>query len=274
MQNVIILEYTVRNMGLEDLEDVHLAFFADADIVAQGESGDAGSLDDGTYFDAERKMMVTYDDYRDADGPGPGVFAVKALRPPIMWQNTEFSYRNFERSSGGDPETNADKFLVISSGDLDGPSRQLGDWRMLMGWGAANGSLTLAPTEIMSFSVAMFAAADTNDAKEIADRFLGDFSYLDAPNRPSIASEFTLHQNYPNPFNPTTTIGFSLAKAMTVRLTVYDGTGREVGTLFDDRAEAGTHTVLFDGTAFASGTYFYSLKSGRSYCAKKMILIK
>ena len=61
---------------------------------------------------------------------------------------------------------------------------------------------------------------------------------------------------------------------MTVRLTVYDGTGREVGTLFDDRAEAGTHTVLFDGTAFASGTYFYSLKSGRSYCAKKMILIK
>ena len=71
---------------------------------------------------------------------------------------------------------------------------------------------------------------------------------------------FSLKQCYPNPFNPKTTIEFDLPNPARVSLKVYDLLGKEVAVLAENRDyEAGTYTLQFDASAYASGVYFYRL---------------
>ena len=88
-----------------------------------------------------------------------------------------------------------------------------------------------------------------------------------------LPTQFTLNQNYPNPFNPNTTIKFELPKASQVSLTVYDILRREVFVLVNERREAGVHEVKFDGSALASGVYFYTPQAGTYVETKKLLLL-
>jgi hypothetical protein len=90
-----------------------------------------------------------------------------------------------------------------------------------------------------------------------------------------LPNSFALEQNYPNPFNPSTTINFTLGKASNVKLTVYNLLGQRVATLVDGRMNAGTQSVVFDASRFASGVYFYRLDAGSNFnSVKKMLLLK
>jgi len=90
----------------------------------------------------------------------------------------------------------------------------------------------------------------------------------------SIPRAFVLEQNYPNPFNPSTTIKFELPKASLVSLSVYDILGREVSVLVNERRDAGVYEVKFDGSALASGVYFYRLQAGDYVASRKMLIVK
>ena len=88
-----------------------------------------------------------------------------------------------------------------------------------------------------------------------------------------------LHQNHPNPFNPSTTISFSLRSHGHVSLAVYDVTGRLVRVLVDGFKEAGPHEVTWDGrgregSAVASGLYFYRFETGVYTETRKMVLLR
>jgi len=85
---------------------------------------------------------------------------------------------------------------------------------------------------------------------------------------------FALDQNYPNPFNPSTRINYSLAETAEVQLVVYDILGRRVASLVNGIQTAGTYTVNFDMSRFASGTYIYRLEAGDYVSVRKMMLIK
>jgi hypothetical protein len=85
---------------------------------------------------------------------------------------------------------------------------------------------------------------------------------------------YELSQNYPNPFNPATHIKFSMPKAGSVSLKVYDVLGNEVQTLVEGSHPAGTYTIYFDGSSLASGVYFYKLTMDNFSETKKMSLIK
>ncbi len=89
-----------------------------------------------------------------------------------------------------------------------------------------------------------------------------------------VLGEFTLENNYPNPFNPTTEIKFTLNKPGQVELNVFNMAGEHVATLLNNRLIAGTHTVGFDGTGLASGTYIYRLTMNGYSVSKKMSLVK
>lgn len=80
--------------------------------------------------------------------------------------------------------------------------------------------------------------------------------------------------NYPNPFNATTQIEFELPVTNAVTLQVFDINGRLVTTLADDRFIAGSHTIAFDGSNFASGLYFARLSAGDFQMTHKMVLLK
>ncbi|RNI28753.1 FlgD immunoglobulin-like domain containing protein [Rufibacter latericius] len=94
------------------------------------------------------------------------------------------------------------------------------------------------------------------------------------------AAQFGLKQNYPNPFRQgaVTTIPFNLERAATVKLTVYDLSGRTITTLVNGRKTAGQHQVTWDGRtssggALSSGTYLYELTiDGKRYTKRLTFL--
>jgi len=85
---------------------------------------------------------------------------------------------------------------------------------------------------------------------------------------------FALKQNSPNPFNPTTFIEFQIPESGFVTLTVYNVMGQVVDRLVEDRLTAGVHRVMFDGSGYASGVYFYRLSAPGFTATRKMLLIK
>jgi hypothetical protein len=93
------------------------------------------------------------------------------------------------------------------------------------------------------------------------------------------AREMVLEQNQPNPFNPQTSIRFYLPARGSVALHVFDVRGALVRRLATGTFDAGSHTVVWDGTdqagrPVASGVYVYRLTSDRHSQIKKMMLLK
>jgi len=90
---------------------------------------------------------------------------------------------------------------------------------------------------------------------------------------------FELSQNYPNPFNPATEIRFNIPKTSNVKMVVYDIMGRVVRTLVDQKMEAGSHRISWNGRDLAgktvsSGVYFYHIQAEGFVATNKMTLMK
>ncbi|MFK7845160.1 MAG: T9SS type A sorting domain-containing protein [Rhodothermales bacterium] len=89
-----------------------------------------------------------------------------------------------------------------------------------------------------------------------------------------VPDAFALAQNFPNPFNPSTTIEFQVSQAQHIELRVFDVLGHEVAVLANEVTPAGTYSLQFDATDFASGMYFYQLKGLNTTVTKTMLLLK
>lgn len=101
---------------------------------------------------------------------------------------------------------------------------------------------------------------------------------------------YRLGQNYPNPYNPVTNLGFEISELPArnqnglenfnpgggfVSLKVYDVLGNEVAVLVNEKKNAGSYQVEFDGSSLSSGIYFYSLSvNGNLIDTKRMLLLK
>ncbi|MCX6152429.1 MAG: glycosyl hydrolase 53 family protein [Ignavibacteriales bacterium] len=95
----------------------------------------------------------------------------------------------------------------------------------------------------------------------------------------SVPEKFQLTQNYPNPFNPETTIKFSISERSFVSLRIYNVLGNLVKTLIQDEKEAGSYSIIWNGTEEAgttvsSGVYFLKLEAGSKNQVRKMVLIR
>lgn len=91
----------------------------------------------------------------------------------------------------------------------------------------------------------------------------------------SIPEKFELYQNFPNPFNPTTEIKFDLPFSSFVTIKICNLLGQEVAKLLNNEVKAaGSYSVTFDGSNYASGMYFYKIEAGAFAITKKMVLVK
>jgi uncharacterized protein (TIGR03790 family) len=90
-----------------------------------------------------------------------------------------------------------------------------------------------------------------------------------------INNKLVLQDNYPNPFNPSTHINFTAAYDEPATLCIYNILGQKVATLFHQTTLAGqSYQVIFDASAFPSGTYFARLESHQQSVVKRMVLAK
>jgi parallel beta-helix repeat protein len=94
-------------------------------------------------------------------------------------------------------------------------------------------------------------------------------------NVAGVPSDMTLYQNFPNPFNPETIIEFTVPSEGWAVMKVFDVLGREVSTLFNDVASAGTrYSAAFNASSLPGGLYFSRLEFNGKSVVKKMILVK
>ena len=66
-------------------------------------------------------------------------------------------------------------------------------------------------------------------------------------------------------------IYFTLAESAQIRLEISDAQGRVLEVLVNENLSAGRYTERWDATAYAPGTYYYSLYANTELLTKKMI---
>ena len=99
-------------------------------------------------------------------------------------------------------------------------------------------------------------------------------SAVDEHPNATMPGAFALHPSFPNPFNPSTQIAFDLAKAVRVKLSVYDVNGKLIATLVNNKLEAGTHSITWNANGQPSGVYFAKLEAEGLSQVQKMTLVK
>lgn len=87
-------------------------------------------------------------------------------------------------------------------------------------------------------------------------------------------NDFSLYQNYPNPFNPVTIIKYDVKKSEHILITIYDVLGKETKVLVNEKKNAGSYEVMFDGNYFPGGIYFCKLVCNGFTETRRMVLLK
>lgn len=101
---------------------------------------------------------------------------------------------------------------------------------------------------------------------------------LSVPGAPTVAQARLLPAR-PNPFSKTVTIPLELAASSSVRLDVYDASGRLVRSLRDGNFPAGAEEVVWDGKdsnakSVTAGVYYARLSAGGIVAVRPMVLVK
>jgi len=94
-----------------------------------------------------------------------------------------------------------------------------------------------------------------------------------------LPTRMVLDQNHPNPFNPMTEIRFTVHRAGSGSLQVFNMKGELVRTLLQGRLDEGPHAMTWDGADDAgrqspAGVYFYRLDLNGETDVRKMMLVK
>jgi hypothetical protein len=156
----------------------------------------------------------------------------------------------------------------------DMSSEAAGSW---LGDGRLDGSLGFDSIQLSYKSGSSLAGSIYIDDLQFAKKIVS--AAEKEPNLQAPAA-FDLLQNHPNPFNSETVITYRLAEpAATLRLLIYDVSGRLVRALFEGEQGAGEHQLTWNGhddqgRAVASGIYFCFIHTGREQSVRSMILAK
>ncbi|GAI37388.1 unnamed protein product, partial [marine sediment metagenome] len=90
---------------------------------------------------------------------------------------------------------------------------------------------------------------------------------------------FFVSQGNPNPFMDRTLIEYNLPKNCNVNISIYNTLGARVKTLLNERRNAGTHTITWNGNdergnKLPSGFYFLKLEAEEYKGTRKLLLIR
>ena len=101
---------------------------------------------------------------------------------------------------------------------------------------------------------------------------------IDASNLPAVSYSDQI-SSYPVPFNSTSSIRFKISKRNSVKISIYNGIGKEINIIFDKELSPGEYNIQWDakdkyGSPLPSGVYFICLQTGNVIKTTKTILLK
>ncbi len=91
--------------------------------------------------------------------------------------------------------------------------------------------------------------------------------------------KFDLLQNRPNPFTSYTTVSYALLRDVHTKIIVYNASGQKIATLLNQKMEAGSHSIKWDGKnekgkKVAPGIYFYRMEAGNFKAIRKLTILQ
>lgn len=87
-------------------------------------------------------------------------------------------------------------------------------------------------------------------------------------------NDLSLFKAFPNPANTEVTVSYSLSKASSVNIEIYDINGKLVKTISERNAEAGQHNTKIDVSALEAGVYMYGVKTDGAKLFSKFTVTK
>ncbi|MBK9271467.1 MAG: T9SS type A sorting domain-containing protein [Saprospiraceae bacterium] len=97
---------------------------------------------------------------------------------------------------------------------------------------------------------------------------------IELRSRGLLEKEFVLMQNEPNPWKEQTSIGLLLPRAGTVRLTIYDATGRVHLKAEREMSKGYQEWILEAGILSSSGVYYYQADYESNTQTRKMVILE
>lgn len=116
----------------------------------------------------------------------------------------------------------------------------------------------------------------------LLSKYLNYPTGIDDKTKDGLPVKFKLEQNYPNPFNPVTKITFTIPYRKqssdkvkhSVKLTVHNALGENIKDIFSGHLLPGKYEFEFNAKDLPSGIYLYSLRHGKQFLVRKMLLLK
>jgi endonuclease/exonuclease/phosphatase family metal-dependent hydrolase len=134
-------------------------------------------------------------------------------------------------------------------------------------------TLAMSESQLQNYGL---LSDDTNMASDHLPRIMDVASAQLVSTEKMVESslKFKLFQSYPNPFNPKTIINYELPITNYVELSIYNVRGQKVSTLISEKQNPGYHQAEWDATGFASGLYYYMIRTGNFQDVKRMVLVR
>ncbi len=178
LEDAIAFQYSVKNIGTSDIENIVVGLFADGDIGAR--DGSSISIDDMVGFwegnitapdGAPLSLSLAYMyDCDGDDGTSEGYLGIMFLNAsPVLSPGPRTGFRSFAGTApfdrGGDPTTDAERYDVLSAFDRDNFSQDCAtanDYRMLIST-RPSGAFRLRPGRSFVFQTAILVGDDLDD---------------------------------------------------------------------------------------------------------------
>ena len=93
-------------------------------------------------------------------------------------------------------------------------------------------------------------------------------------NQVTLPSDIKIYSPYPNPFNPVTKLDLFTPDQKKISVDVLNINGQLLEKLIDNKKIYGDFEIIWSGTQYPSGVYFFRVQSENFHTTKKAILIK
>jgi len=271
--------------------------FNDSLLVIGGVDNEGAYIEKIEYYDLSRDTWVNSGSKLSPSRAG----GLSAMREDTIWIFGGFYFSPLSSSLKFTPSKlwSAGPELTVARGE--GAAVILGDSILLIGGESATGAVPLV--ELYNIKSGVIEpgfdlpgsraghAAVVSDGKAFI--FGGHGESTNNILRSVLCFEFTptsINQEvrpeiylpldaYPNPFNGETRIRFTIKESTRINLTIYDGRGKKVRTMFDGQLNQGMHQIYWNGSSdgqspVASGIYFLCLRTGDHLSTRKLVYIR
>jgi serine protease len=268
----VIVEYVIRNIGLNTLSNMYAGLYADWDVNDVADTSTTAFYQfNKDSVDVTRKMGITYNTWTDGYYCGIKVLTSAPFHHYAI-DNLAGGGGGIDIYSDADYFSDADKFTVLStdrntSGNTAPGGNDVCDV-------TSTGPFTIAAGDSVRVAFALTCGENLTSILNSADAAQLKYNNLDLGIFENADAGQMLLGMYPNPVSKTGTITYRLEKNSSVELSLYNVMGEKIKTLESGKQVAGEHNMTVDVSNIPSGNYFVRLRASDVTEVQKLVITR